>query len=129
MIQFSTGNVGEHALHELIARPDVELVGVPANAADKMGATRGSIADRRSRGSQTSAPLRRATHPRISRKWDTSRNNVQINKVHYTMHFCREEQDSNSLSSTGRYVRLASAPRLLWVTTAVLMLVPLFRVG
>ncbi len=37
MIQFSTGNVGEHALRALIGRPDVELVGVHAHGADKVG--------------------------------------------------------------------------------------------
>lgn len=37
MIQFSTGNVGEHALRALIGRPDLELVGVHANGTDKIG--------------------------------------------------------------------------------------------
>ena len=37
VIQFSTGNVGEHALRALIGRPDLELVGVHAHAADKIG--------------------------------------------------------------------------------------------
>lgn len=37
VIQFSTGNVGEHALRALIGRPDLELVGVHAAGADKIG--------------------------------------------------------------------------------------------
>jgi hypothetical protein len=37
VIQFSTGNVGRHALRALIGRPDLELVGVHAVAADKVG--------------------------------------------------------------------------------------------
>jgi hypothetical protein len=35
VIQFSTGNVGRHALRTIIERPDLELVGVHANGADK----------------------------------------------------------------------------------------------
>ena len=31
VIQFSTGNVGRHALRTIIGRPDLELVGVHAN--------------------------------------------------------------------------------------------------
>jgi hypothetical protein len=37
VIQFSTGNVGRHALQAIIERPDLELVGVHAAAADKVG--------------------------------------------------------------------------------------------
>jgi 2,4-diaminopentanoate dehydrogenase len=37
VIQFSTGNVGRHALRALIERPDLELVGVHAHGADKIG--------------------------------------------------------------------------------------------
>jgi 2,4-diaminopentanoate dehydrogenase len=37
VIQFSTGNVGRHALRTIIERPDLELVGVHANGAQKMG--------------------------------------------------------------------------------------------
>jgi hypothetical protein len=37
VIQFSTGNVGRHALRTIIGRPDLELVGVHANGADKVG--------------------------------------------------------------------------------------------
>ena len=36
-IQFSTGNVGRHALRTIIGRPDLELVGVHANGAQKLG--------------------------------------------------------------------------------------------
>jgi hypothetical protein len=37
VIQFSTGNVGRHALRTIIDRPDLELVGVHANGAQKVG--------------------------------------------------------------------------------------------
>src|SRR5690625_4807404 len=37
VIQFSTGNVGVHSLRALIGRPDLELVGVHAHGADKVG--------------------------------------------------------------------------------------------
>jgi 2,4-diaminopentanoate dehydrogenase len=37
VIQFSTGNVGRHALRTIIERPDLELVGVHANGANKVG--------------------------------------------------------------------------------------------
>jgi hypothetical protein len=37
VIQFSTGNVGRHALSTIIERPDLELVGVHANGAQKVG--------------------------------------------------------------------------------------------
>lgn len=37
VIQFSTGNVGIHALRTIIGRPDLELVGVHAAAPDKVG--------------------------------------------------------------------------------------------
>jgi len=37
VIQFSTGNVGRHALRQLIGRPGLELVGVHASGADKIG--------------------------------------------------------------------------------------------
>src|SRR3954463_7928256 len=36
-IQYSTGNVGRHALRMLIERPDLELVGVHAASPDKVG--------------------------------------------------------------------------------------------
>jgi hypothetical protein len=39
VIQFSTGNVGQHSLRTLIQRPDVELVGVHASGPDKVGVT------------------------------------------------------------------------------------------
>lgn len=38
VIQFSTGNVGRHALRQLIERTEFELVGVHAAAQDKVGA-------------------------------------------------------------------------------------------
>ncbi len=37
VIQFSTGNVGIHALRSIIERPDLELVGVHARGRDKIG--------------------------------------------------------------------------------------------
>lgn len=37
VIQFSTGNVGIHALRTIMDRPDLELVGVHANSPDKIG--------------------------------------------------------------------------------------------
>lgn len=37
VIQYSTGNVGRHALRMLIERPDLELVGLHAASADKVG--------------------------------------------------------------------------------------------
>ena len=37
VIQFSTGNVGRHALRTIIGRPDLELVGVHANGAAEGG--------------------------------------------------------------------------------------------
>jgi hypothetical protein len=43
VIQFSTGNVGVHALRSLIERPDLELVGVHAYGADKIGVDAGRL--------------------------------------------------------------------------------------
>lgn len=37
VVQFSTGNVGQHSLRALIGRPDIELVGVHAASAEKVG--------------------------------------------------------------------------------------------
>ncbi|MDG4663349.1 dihydrodipicolinate reductase [Mycobacterium sp. 236(2023)] len=37
IVQFSTGNVGVHALRTIIERPDLELVGLHANSPDKIG--------------------------------------------------------------------------------------------
>jgi hypothetical protein len=37
IVQFSTGNVGVHALRSIIERPDLELVGVHARGHDKIG--------------------------------------------------------------------------------------------
>lgn len=37
VVQFSTGNVGRHALRAIIGRPDLELVGVHAANSDKVG--------------------------------------------------------------------------------------------
>jgi hypothetical protein len=43
VIQFSTGNVGIHALRSLIERPDLELVGVHAHGSDKIGIDAGPL--------------------------------------------------------------------------------------
>ena len=43
VIQFSTGNVGVHALRSLIERPDLELVGVHAHGIDKIGVDAGRL--------------------------------------------------------------------------------------
>src|SRR4051812_521807 len=37
IVQFSTGNVGIHGLRTIIERPDLELVGLHAASADKVG--------------------------------------------------------------------------------------------
>ena len=37
IVQFSTGNVGVHALRSIIERPDLELIGVHARGQDKIG--------------------------------------------------------------------------------------------
>lgn len=37
VVQFSTGNVGRHALQMIIERPDLKLVGLHAHGADKIG--------------------------------------------------------------------------------------------
>jgi 2,4-diaminopentanoate dehydrogenase len=37
VVQFSTGNVGRHALRALIGRPDLQLVGLHASGSDKIG--------------------------------------------------------------------------------------------
>jgi hypothetical protein len=37
VIQWTTGNIGRRSLHAIIARPDMELVGVYAHGADKVG--------------------------------------------------------------------------------------------
>lgn len=37
VVQFSTGNVGQHSLHAIIGRPDLQLVGVHAASPSKIG--------------------------------------------------------------------------------------------
>jgi hypothetical protein len=37
IVQFSTGNVGQHSLKAIIGRPDLELVGVHASSPNKLG--------------------------------------------------------------------------------------------
>jgi 2,4-diaminopentanoate dehydrogenase len=43
VIQFSTGNVGIHALRSLIQRPELELVGVHAHGPAKVGVDAGQL--------------------------------------------------------------------------------------
>jgi len=43
VIQFSTGNVGIHALRSIIERPDLELVGLHARGQDKIGRDAGDL--------------------------------------------------------------------------------------
>jgi hypothetical protein len=43
VIQFSTGNVGVHALRQIIESPHLELVGVHAHGADKVGRDAGDL--------------------------------------------------------------------------------------
>jgi 2,4-diaminopentanoate dehydrogenase len=45
VVQFSTGNVGRHSLQAIIGRPDLELVGVHAASANKIGRMRPNYAD------------------------------------------------------------------------------------
>ena len=37
VIQWTTGNIGRRSLHAILGRPDLELVGVYAHGADKVG--------------------------------------------------------------------------------------------
>ena len=37
VVQFSTGNVGQHSLKAIIGRPDLELVGLHAASPNKIG--------------------------------------------------------------------------------------------
>ncbi|MBY0290300.1 MAG: dihydrodipicolinate reductase [Mycobacteriaceae bacterium] len=46
IIQFSTGNVGVHALRTIIERPDLELVGLHAAGPDKIGRDAGELCGR-----------------------------------------------------------------------------------
>ena len=46
VIQFSTGNVGLHALRTIIDRPDLELIGVHASSPDKIGRDAAELAGR-----------------------------------------------------------------------------------
>lgn len=40
VIQWTTGNIGRRSLHAIIGRPDMELVGVYAHGAEKVGVVR-----------------------------------------------------------------------------------------
>jgi len=46
IIQFSTGNVGIHALRSILERPDLELVGLHANSPGKVGRDAADLAGR-----------------------------------------------------------------------------------
>lgn len=43
VIQFSTGNVGRHALRLIVERPDLRLVGLHSHSADKIGRDAGEL--------------------------------------------------------------------------------------
>lgn len=44
VIQWTTGNIGQRSLHAIIGRPDMELVGVYAHGADKVGVDAATLA-------------------------------------------------------------------------------------
>ena len=44
VIQWTTGNIGKRSLHAIIGRPDMELVGVYAHGADKVGVDAAELA-------------------------------------------------------------------------------------
>jgi 2,4-diaminopentanoate dehydrogenase len=44
VIQWTTGNIGKRSLHAIIGRPDMELVGVYAHGADKVGVDAAQLA-------------------------------------------------------------------------------------
>ena len=46
VIQWTTGNIGRRSLHAIIGRPDMELVGVYAHGADKVGRDAAELAGR-----------------------------------------------------------------------------------
>ena len=46
VIQWTTGNIGRRSLHAIIGRPDMELVGVYAHGADKVGVDAADLAGR-----------------------------------------------------------------------------------
>jgi 2,4-diaminopentanoate dehydrogenase len=46
VIQWTTGNIGRRSLHAIIGRPDMELVGVYAHGADKVGRDAADLAGR-----------------------------------------------------------------------------------
>jgi hypothetical protein len=45
VIQWTTGNIGRRSLHAILARPDLELVGVYAHGADKVGKDAADLCD------------------------------------------------------------------------------------
>jgi hypothetical protein len=45
VVQWGTGNVGKHALRTIIARPDLELVGLRVYSPDKVGCDAGALVD------------------------------------------------------------------------------------
>ena len=45
VIQWTTGNIGRRSLHAILARPDLELVGVFAHGADKVGRDAAELCD------------------------------------------------------------------------------------
>src|SRR5690349_13397697 len=45
VIQWTTGNIGRRSLHAILGRPDLELVGVYAHGADKVGRDAAELCD------------------------------------------------------------------------------------
>ena len=68
VIQWSTGNVGRHALRLIAEHPDLELVGLWVHSADKAGRDAGELGGYRSR----SACSRPTTPTRCSRSTPTA---------------------------------------------------------
>ena len=62
VIQFSTGNVGRHALRSIIEHPDLELVGVHASGAQKVGRDAAELCG-------LDRTQRRASPPTTSTRW------------------------------------------------------------
>lgn len=57
VIQWTTGNIGRRSLHAIIARPDLELVGVFAHGADKVGRDAADLCEWRAGGGQSTGVL------------------------------------------------------------------------
>ena len=62
VVQWSTGNVGRHAIAGIAARPELELVGVWVSSAAKDGVDAGELAG-------IAPPRRAARRPTPTRCW------------------------------------------------------------